>query len=124
LAKTLAVALVVTTVLVCAIVLSARSPAPREIHVIAREMTFYLEGQTEPNPTLHVRAGEDVRIVFRNDDAGIKHDFTIPDWGVATRRIEGKAETTITFRAPTHSTPPTYQCSPHATMMRGSIAVE
>lgn len=123
-AKLLAAALVVTTGLVCAIVLSARTPAPREIHVIAREMTFYLEGETEPNPTLHVRAGEDVRIVFRNEDAGIRHDFTIPEWGVATRRVEGKEETTITFRAPAHSTPPTYQCSPHATMMRGSIAVE
>jgi plastocyanin domain-containing protein len=125
LARGLAAGVVVAAaVVVCAIVLSARSPAPREIHIVAREMTFYVDGEDEPNPTLHLRAGEDVRIVFRNDDAGIKHDFTIPDWGVATRRLAGKSETTISFRAPAQRTAPTYQCGPHAAMMRGTIAVE
>ena len=71
-----------------------------------------------------LRSGEDVRIVFRNDDAGIKHDFTIPDWGVATRRLQGKSETAISVRVPARRTPPNYQCGPHAAMMRGTIAVE
>jgi plastocyanin len=124
LGRGLSAALIVAAVLVCAIVLSARSPAPREIHLVAREMTFYVDGEGEPNPTLHVHAGEEIRIVFHNEDTGIRHDFTIPDWGVGTRRIEGKGETTITFRAPAHSTSPNYQCGPHSAMMRGSIAVE
>jgi plastocyanin len=124
LAKALGAGLVAAAVVACAIVVSARSSGPREIHVVAREMTFYVDGEVEPNPTLHVRAGEEVKIVFRNEDAGIKHDFTIPDLGVATRRVEGKAETTVTFRAPARATAPGYQCSPHAAMMRGTIAIE
>jgi plastocyanin len=125
LAKGLAAAVVVAAaVAVCAIVLSARAPAPREIHIVAREMTFYLDGEAAPNPTLHLRAGEEVRIVFRNEDMGIKHDFTIPEWGIATGRLEGKSETTISFRAPGQATTPNYQCGPHSAMMRGTIAVE
>ena len=88
------------TVAVCAIALSARPSVTREIHIVARDMTFYVDGATDPNPTLRLRAGEDVRFVFRNDDAGIKHDFTIPEWGVVTRRVEGKGEASVTFRAP------------------------
>jgi hypothetical protein len=122
--KGVSAALIVATLLVCAIVLSARSPAPREIHIVAREMTFYLDGEGEPNPMLHLHAGEEIRIVFHNEDTGIRHDFTIPDWAVATKRIEGKGETTITFRAPAQSTSLNYQCTPHSAMMRGSIALE
>jgi plastocyanin len=108
----------------CAIVLSARSPASREIHVVAREMTFYLDGEVEPNPTIHMRVGEEVRIVFRNEDPGIRHDLTIPEWGIATKRVEGKGETAISFRVPGQAMTRTYQCGPHAAMMRGTISVE
>ena len=38
----------------CAIALSARDSTVREIRIVAREMTFYLEGGTEPNPVLRV----------------------------------------------------------------------
>ena len=40
-----------------AIVLSARDPGPREIRLVARDMTFYVEGRPEPNPTLRLRPG-------------------------------------------------------------------
>ena len=38
--------------------------------------------------------------VLKNADDGMRHDFAIPDWKAATKRIEGGEETTITFRAP------------------------
>src|SRR6185295_14332501 len=78
-----------------AIALSARGPGPREIRIVVRDMTFYLEGGTDPNPTLHLRAGETVRLVLKNEDEGMTHDFAIPDWGAGTKRIEGGEEATM-----------------------------
>src|SRR5687767_300183 len=94
LVKTLSIAGVAAiAAVVCAIALSAgslsrasasesRGPAAREIHIVARDMTFYVDGRPEANPALRVRRGEHVRVVFRNEDAGMKHDFVIPDWDV------------------------------------------
>ena len=115
----------VVAVALCAIALSARGSAPREIRIVARDMTFYLEGGTEPNPVVRVRRGEHVRIVFVNQDAGMKHDFTVPAWGLETRALSGRGETSINFRAPARAAAGAYACTPHATMMRGTIiAVE
>jgi plastocyanin len=124
LGKGLAVCLVAAMAMAGAIALSARSGGAREIVVVAREMSFYLDGEGDANPTLHLRAGEEVRLVFRNEDTGIRHDFTIPDWGIASQRVAGKGQTSVTFRAPHTPTTRTYQCTPHSTMMRGTIAVE
>jgi len=118
------VAAFVVAALAGAIVLSARVPAVREIRLVARDMTFYLEGQTEPNPTLRIRAGETVRLVLRNEDEGMTHDFAIPDWGAATRRLDGGEETAVTFRAPDLPVSQTYKCRPHSKIMRGTILVE
>jgi plastocyanin len=107
-----------------AIVLSARTPGAREIRLVARDMTFYLEGQTDPNPTLRVRAGETVRLVFRNEDPGMTHNVAIPEWDAVTKRIEGGAEASVTFRAPGQPSSQTYRCGPHAAVMRGTILVE
>lgn len=110
---------------VCAIALSAGAvPAAREIHVVARDMTFYVDGRPEANPALRVRRGERVRILFRSEDAGMKHDFVIPDWDVETKALSGKGETSITFSVPEGAASGTYICTPHASMMRGTIAVE
>ncbi len=107
-----------------AIVLSARSPAAHEIRLVTRDMTFYLEGQVEPNPTLRLRAGEKVRLVLRNEDAGMTHDFAVPGWQAVTKRIEGGESASISFRAPEQPTSLGYVCRPHAAMMRGMILVE
>ena len=120
----LAAALVLVTLATGAIVLSARGSAPREIRIVVRDMTFYLEGQTDPNPTLHVRAGETVRLILRNDDEGMTHDFTIPDWKAATRRIESGEQAAVTFRVPGERSAPAYNCRPHSAIMRGTIVVE
>lgn len=108
----------------CAIALSAGAPAAREIRVVARDMTFYVDGRPEANPALRVRRGEHVRIVFRNEDSGMKHDFVIPDWDIESKMLFGKGETSITFSVPDHATSGAYTCTPHASMMRGTIAVE
>ena len=123
-AKALAAALVVGALAFGAIALSARGPGPREIRIVARDMTFYLEGQTDPNPTLRLRAGESVRLVLRNDDPGMTHDFTIPDWKAATRRIESGEQAIVTFRVPDAPSSQTYRCRPHSAIMRGTILVE
>ncbi len=52
--------------------------APREIVLVTRDMAFYLEGQQIPNPVVTMTAGETVRIVVRNKDAGIGHNFEVP----------------------------------------------
>lgn len=107
-----------------AIVLSARGPAAREIRLVARDMAFYVEGQADANPTLRLRAGETVRLVLRNEDPGMTHDFAIPEWGAVTRRLEGSEEATITFRVPDRPVSQTYRCRPHSKIMRGTILVE
>lgn len=124
-----------TAAVVCVIALSpgalsrasaseARGPAARDIHVVARDMTFYVDGRREANPVLRVRRGEHVRIVFRNEDAGMKHDFAIPEWDVESKILSGKGATSMTFSVPRHATSGSYFCTPHASMMRGTIAVE
>lgn len=122
--KTLAAVLVAGATIFGAIALSARGDGPREIRLVVRDMAFYLDGQDDPNPTLRLRAGENVRVVLRNDDAGMRHDFTIPGWEAATKRIESGQEATVTFRAPDRGSSQTYTCRPHSSIMRGTILVE
>lgn len=105
------------------ILLSARGPASREIHLVGRHTTFYVEGSADPNPTLRVKPGESIRIVFRNAEAGMRHDFTIPDWGVESSVVAGVGETAVSFKAPERGRAE-YNCTPHATVMKGTIAVE
>ena len=97
----------------------------REIRLVVRNMTFYLEGGMAPNPTLTVRAGEQVRLVLRNDEPGMRHDFAVQAWEVGTRMLEDRGEAdTVTFRVPAGPGDHVYQCTPHSTMMRGTIRVE
>jgi len=114
----------IVAALFCVIALSARDSPAREIRIVARGMTFYLDGGTEPNPVLRVRRGEYVRLVFRNEDAGMKHDFTVPDWGVETKALSGRGETSISFRVPEAARAGIYACTPHSTSMRGTLALE
>jgi plastocyanin len=119
-----AAAVLVVAAAAGAIVLSARGPAGREIRLVARDMTFYVEGQTDPNPTLRLRAGETVRVVLRNEDEGMTHDFAIPEWGAVTRRLDGGEQAAITFRVPDRPASQAYACRPHSKIMRGTILVE
>ena len=105
----------------------ASSPADevREIRLVVRNMNFYLEGESQPNPTLNVRAGERVRVVLKNEDPGMRHDFVVADWDVATRILEdGGQQDSVTFKAPSTPGEQVYHCTPHAKLMRGTIRVQ
>jgi len=99
------------------------TPVAREITLVTRDMAFYLEGDTRPNPTIRLQAGERVRFVLRNLDPGIDHNLAIDDWGLATRTIEADTVTTLELEAPAGSGTQSYTCSPHREMMRGVIEV-
>ena len=86
-------------------------------------MTFYVDGQDAPNPTLHARPGERIRIVLRNTDVGMSHDFVIRSWRVNTRLLKGKGEDSIEFTVPQTRGAHVYSCTPHAEMMGGTIVV-
>jgi plastocyanin len=119
-------ALVVTALLpILASSRAAATPSPREIRIVVRDMTFYVEGQDEPNPTLRVRAGEQIRLVLRNEDRGMSHDFAVTSWRVMTPLVTARgAETAVVFRVPQRRGTYTYSCTPHATIMQGDIQVE
>jgi plastocyanin len=95
----------------------------REIHLVAKDMTFYVAGQDVPNPTLHARPGERLRIILSNTDVGMSHDFVIRSWSVNTRLLKGKGQDSIELTVPNTRGSHLYSCSPHAEMMGGTIVV-
>lgn len=106
-------------------VASSTTDHVRDIHIVMRDMSFYVDGRPEPNPAISVRAGQKVRIHVRNEDAGMRHDFTVSAWTVATRMLEDKGEEdAITFRVPQQRGDATYTCTPHSKMMSGTLRVE
>jgi plastocyanin len=98
--------------------------APREIVLVARDMSFNLEGAETVNPTLRVKPGEEIRLVLRNEEPGVTHDFSIAGWNVATRRLQARERDAVVFRVPETTGRYEYLCNPHASMMRGIIEVE
>jgi plastocyanin len=103
---------------------TSASGGSREIRLVVRDMTYYEEGQNTPNPTLHVRRGEQVRLLLRNEDVGMSHDVAIRAWNTGTGIINGRGEAVVAFRAPATAGEETYACTPHGQMMRGTIRVE
>jgi plastocyanin len=99
------------------------SRVDREVTLVANGMAFYLEGDDKPNPTITVRAGERVRVVFKNQDRGMTHDFAVPALGEAMSLVGWNETDDLTIRVP--STPGRYEyiCNPHRLMMRGTIQV-
>jgi plastocyanin len=101
------------------------SDTPRDINIVVREMAFYVDNGVEANPVITLHAGERVRVRLRNEDAGMRHDFTIKAWTVATKMLEeGGEEDTVEFQVPDHRGTQTYQCTPHPKMMTGIVRVE
>jgi plastocyanin len=103
---------------------SRESVEVREVRLVARDMTYYLEGQDQPNPTLKLRAGERVKLVLRNEDEGMQHDFRVRTWDVGTSVIDGKGADSVTFVVPGIRGAHVYSCTPHPSSMRGVIEVE
>jgi FtsP/CotA-like multicopper oxidase with cupredoxin domain len=113
----------VVVLLLGSLAVALTRPAPREITLVARGMVFYLENGDVPNPTLTIKAGERVRVVLRNEDRGISHDFSVPGLRAALDPIGWNDTADVTFEVP--ATPGTYEyhCRPHMMMMRGTIVV-
>jgi plastocyanin len=100
-----------------------RTPT-REVHLVMKGMAFYLETDLEtPNPTIEVKAGERVRVVVRNEDRGLTHDFAVPVAGAITKEIPWNQSGEVVFDVPEKPGTYEYVCQPHRLMMRGTIHV-
>jgi len=120
---------IVLGVLAAAAVLLPRIVSSREdvrdVTIVVRNMTYYVDGSDVPNPALRFAAGEQVRLTLRNEDSGMSHDFNIKAWSVATKVLEGKGKDAVLFRVPSRGAlPTTYTCTPHTAMMSGTVIVE
>jgi plastocyanin len=96
----------------------------RRITVVVRGMAFYVDGDTRPNPTIAVKAGERVRIIVRNEERGITHDFAVPALGEATSLLTWNESDDVTFEAPSQRGTYEYVCNPHRAMMKGTLTVD
>lgn len=102
----------------------SRSEA-REIHLVVRDMAFYLaDDPGTANPTITVKAGETVRLVVRNDDRGLKHDFALPVADASTKTLAFGERGEVTLTVPSQPGTYEYVCRPHRAMMRGLIKVQ
>jgi plastocyanin len=117
-----------TVACVLLVALGALLPAvgrpSREITLVVRGMAFYLEHDPRtPNPPIELTAGERVRVVLRNEERGMTHDFAVPSFDAATARVNWSQTGDVVIDVP--ETPGTYAyvCQPHALMMRGRIIV-
>lgn len=114
----------VLIVLVGALVIAMPQAPDREITLVTRGMAFYLLGDpTVPNPPLVLHRGERVRIVVRNDDRGMTHDFAVPALDAALSPINWNEEDDVVFEVPDVPGSYEYVCRPHMLMMRGQILV-
>lgn len=109
--------------LVALLPLLADSRGPREIRIVARQMSFYVDGGATANPVIKVKPGERVRLTLVNEDAGLDHDFAVPAWSLTTPLLEGKGRTLLVFTAPSRPGTAEYVCSRHLAMMTGTIEV-
>jgi plastocyanin len=105
--------------------LPAMSSTPaREVHLVVKGMAFYLEDDLQtPNPTIEVKAGERVRVMLRNEDRGMTHDFVVPALGAVLKPIGWNESGTVVLDAPSQLGTYQYVCRPHSLMMRGTIRV-
>ena len=104
---------------------TSTSSGPRVVKLVVRDMAFYMDGNAEPNPTLVLKAGEQVELHLRNDEPGVRHDFAVRAWDVGTRLLGDRGdEDTITFRVPETKGTTAYTCTPHAKMMSGTLRIE
>jgi plastocyanin len=124
--RSLLIAATTVTLLVLAVgVTTAVRPGAetRDVVLTARGMSFYLEGNSSPNPTIQLRAGEHVRFVLRNEATGLLHDLSIPELGLAVEPIQAGSSRAAVVRVPAAPGAFPYICRPHAQMMQGTVVV-
>lgn len=103
----------------------ASNTEPREILLTTRDVAFELPDQPgHPNPTIHIRKGEPIRLVVRNDEPGkVLHCFTIGGLNVKTSKNLSKGESETLAFTPNVRGTFVYACLMHP-MMAGKLVVE
>ena len=96
----------------------------REVRLVVRGMTYYAAQSSDENPTLRLVRGEKIRLVLTNEDPGYTHNLVAPVLGVSTPLLEQGKSQSVEFKVPDVTGVYTYECGPHAQMMRGTIAIE
>jgi len=96
----------------------------REVRLVVRGMTYFVEGTTDPNPTLRVQRGSRLRVVLTNDDPGYSHNLIVSALGIQTPLIARGGSQAVELTVPDAPGVHAYSCGPHAEMMRGNIAIE
>jgi plastocyanin len=104
-------------------VIATPRTAPREFVLVVHDMAFYRDGSTEPNPTIVVKASEEIRVKVKNQDTGITHALSVGATRASIDRIVPGATETMKFRAPDKPGRYEYVCPPHAQMMKGVLLV-
>jgi hypothetical protein len=103
---------------------ACRTETPREVALLARGMTFVLATAPDiPNPTLHFRAGERVRVVLKNEAPGLLHNFEIPAWNVKVDQLRAGETGEVVFTVPDRPQRSEYRCRPHAELMHAVVEV-
>ena len=94
----------------------------QEVTLVARDMAFMREGSEVENPEIRVRAGQRVRIRFRNEDPGIDHVLRLPKLELESAIVKPGEEAFLEFlpKAPGRSS---YECTLHSRMMQGSLVI-
>jgi hypothetical protein len=103
---------------------SMRGDEPTEVVLVARTMAFYLPGNPTPNPTLAFARGERVRLVVKNEDPGMEHDFAASSLRLQSALLRSAGtQTALEFRLPDAAGTHEYTCTTHAALMRGRLEI-
>ncbi|MPY90106.1 MAG: hypothetical protein GEU99_19555 [Luteitalea sp.] len=120
----LSLTFLLATMALVALAANVRGGSARDLTLVARGIAFYADGRPEANPTLRVKAGEQVRFLFRNQDRGMAHDFAVSAWRLTQAFPREPGETSsVVVRVPDRPGSYPYVCTPHAAVMRGTIEV-
>ena len=107
-------------------VLVANSRESHQIVIVAKDMTFTVVGSPKSdgvNHPLRLAAGIVVTIIFRNDDAGMRHDLVLDGLAVRSRVLAYGEQQRLTFTVPHQTGDSIYLCSLHPRMMRGLLTI-
>jgi plastocyanin len=118
-----AAAFVVALAMAMAAIGSTAKSRVREISLVARDMAFYADGSSQPNPVLHARPGERLRITLTNNAPGMIHDLSIAAVSASTSTLTAGQAASIEFSVPEKAGDYEYRCRPHALMMKGTLRV-
>lgn len=108
---------VLVGVLSVVVLLAAQKKPITSLELIADDLEFRGE-----NPTLSVRTGSRVRLLFRNEADGVIHQLTIEELGIESPVLQPGTMEEICFPAPSEERVLTYVCKLHP-IMRGRIVV-